>query len=172
MDFNIDLSGPFRGMKYSTHGVVSNKAIYKMNTRETYNLFMCLFCFLTTLKWCAWLKPSLWTCLTTFLYVHDIAGRHRHSNGNKTQQDRVTHNMRRPQCVTCLRGIEVILRLYIFDCPEGRFKYVCELVNLGALKASLLNKHHIVQCMGKLCCMEFQRVHLQLTCTQTSKRNM
>ena len=40
----------------------------------------------------------------------------------------------------------------------GHFKNVYELINLGALKSSLLNKQHIFQCMGKIFCVEFQRV--------------
>ena len=36
-----------------------------------------------------------------------------------------------------------------------------ELVNLGAHKSSLLNKLHIFQCMGKIFCVEFQRVPLK-----------
>ena len=39
---------------------------------------------------------------------------------------------------------------------EGHFKNAYELVNLGALKFSLLNKLHIFQCMGQIFCVEFQ----------------
>ena len=40
---------------------------------------------------------------------------------------------------------------------RGAFQNTYELVNLGALKFSLINKLHIFQCMIKIFCMEFQR---------------
>ena len=43
----------------------------------------------------------------------------------------------------------------------GHFKKAYELVNLRALKSSLLNKLHIFQCMCKIFCVEFQRVPLK-----------
>ena len=43
----------------------------------------------------------------------------------------------------------------------GRFKNTYELLNLRALKISMLHKNHIFQCMGKIFCVEFQRVPLK-----------
>ena len=43
----------------------------------------------------------------------------------------------------------------------GRFKNTYELLNLRALKISMLYKNHIFQCMGKIFCVEFQRVPLK-----------
>ena len=43
----------------------------------------------------------------------------------------------------------------------GRFKNAYELLNLRALGISLLYKNHIFQCMGKIFCVEFQRVPLK-----------
>ena len=43
----------------------------------------------------------------------------------------------------------------------GRFKNTYELLNLRALKMSMLYKNHIFQCMGKIFCVEFQRVPLK-----------
>ena len=43
----------------------------------------------------------------------------------------------------------------------GRFKKTYELLNLRALKISPVNKIHIFQCMGKIFCVEFQRVPLK-----------
>ena len=43
----------------------------------------------------------------------------------------------------------------------GRFKNAYELLNLRALKISMLYKSHIFQCMGKIFCVEFQRVPLK-----------
>ena len=45
--------------------------------------------------------------------------------------------------------------------PGGRFKNAYELLNLRALKISMLYKSHIFQCMGKIFCVEFQRVPLK-----------
>ena len=45
--------------------------------------------------------------------------------------------------------------------PGGRFKNAYELLNLRALKMSMLHKNHIFQCMGKIFCVEFQRVPLK-----------
>ena len=50
---------------------------------------------------------------------------------------------------------------YCFWCPGGRFKNAYELLNLRALKISMLYKSHIFQCMGKIFCVEFQRVPLK-----------
>ena len=46
-------------------------------------------------------------------------------------------------------------------CSGGRFKNAYELLNLRALKMSKLHKNHIFQCMGKIFCVEFQRVPLK-----------
>ena len=46
--------------------------------------------------------------------------------------------------------------------PGGRFKNAIELLNLRALKISMLNKSHIFQCMGKIFCVEFQRVPFEI----------
>ena len=43
----------------------------------------------------------------------------------------------------------------------GRFKNTYELLNLRALKISMLYKNHIFQCMDKIFCVEFQRVPLK-----------
>ena len=45
----------------------------------------------------------------------------------------------------------------------GAFQKQFELVNLGALKSSLVNKLHIFQCMGKIVWVDFQRVPLNST---------
>ena len=47
------------------------------------------------------------------------------------------------------------------DKTGGRFKNTYELLNLRALKISKLHKNHIFQCMGKIFCVEFQRVPLK-----------
>ena len=53
-----------------------------------------------------------------------------------------------------------IVTCYIHH-PGGRFKNTYELLNLRALKISKLHKNHIFQCMGKIFCVEFQRVPLK-----------
>ena len=45
--------------------------------------------------------------------------------------------------------------------PGGRFKNTYELLNLRALKILMLYKDGIVQCMGKIFCVEFQRAPLK-----------
>ena len=45
--------------------------------------------------------------------------------------------------------------------PVGHFKNAYELLNLRALKISMLCKNHIFECLGKIFCVEFQRVHLK-----------
>ena len=47
------------------------------------------------------------------------------------------------------------------DVLGGRFKNAFELLNLRALKISMSYKNHIFQCMGKIFCVEFQRVPLK-----------
>ena len=46
-------------------------------------------------------------------------------------------------------------------CPGGRFKNTYELLSLRALKISMLYKNRTFQCMGKIFCVEFQRVPLK-----------
>ena len=48
-----------------------------------------------------------------------------------------------------------------FPAPGARFKNPNVLLNLRALKISMLYKSHIFQCMGKIFCVEFQRVPLK-----------
>ena len=45
--------------------------------------------------------------------------------------------------------------------PGGRFKNSYELLNLRALKISMLYKNHVFQCMSMIFCAEFQRVPLK-----------
>ena len=45
--------------------------------------------------------------------------------------------------------------------PGGHFKNTYELLHLRALKFSPANGIHIFQCMGKIFCVEFQRVPLK-----------
>ena len=44
-----------------------------------------------------------------------------------------------------------------------RFKNAYELLNLRAIKISMLYKNHIFQCMGKIFCAEFQRVPFEIS---------
>ena len=44
---------------------------------------------------------------------------------------------------------------------RGHLKNACELLNLRALKISMLYKNHTFQCMGKIFCVEFQMVPLK-----------
>ena len=46
-------------------------------------------------------------------------------------------------------------------CWRGPFKNAYELLNLRALKISMLYKKHIFQCLGNIFCVEFQRVPLK-----------
>ena len=47
-------------------------------------------------------------------------------------------------------------------CIGGHFKNAYKLLNLRALKFSLVNKIHIFQFMGKIFCVEFQRNYLHI----------
>ena len=44
---------------------------------------------------------------------------------------------------------------------QGCFKNIFELLNLRANKISILYKDQIIPCMGKIVCVEFQRLHLK-----------
>ena len=48
---------------------------------------------------------------------------------------------------------------YTVSC--GRFKTTYEILNITALKCSLVNKIYIFPCMGKISCVEFQRYALK-----------
>ena len=49
----------------------------------------------------------------------------------------------------------------IYKGSEGHFKNTYELFNLRGLINSMLYKNHIFQCMGKIFCVEFQRIPLK-----------
>ena len=51
---------------------------------------------------------------------------------------------------------------YIRICVLGGFQKANELLNIRALNFSQLNKMHIFQCLGKIFCVEFQRVPLKI----------
>ena len=53
------------------------------------------------------------------------------------------------------------LERHCHEAPGGRFKNAYELLNLRALKISMLYKNRIFQCMSKIFCVEFQRVPLK-----------
>ena len=56
----------------------------------------------------------------------------------------------------------IIYGIYEIDFNSGgRFKNTYELLNLRVHKISKLHKNHIFQCMGKIFCVEFQRVPLK-----------
>ena len=57
--------------------------------------------------------------------------------------------------------LEVKSRQHIWRSGE-RFKNTYALLNLGALEISTLYKNCIFQCMGKICCVEFQRFPLKV----------
>ena len=66
--------------------------------------------------------------------------------------------------------LKICYRVYVlyekFACSivtgtGGRFKNTFELLNIRALKFSVVNKIHIFQCMGKIFCVEFQRYPLK-----------
>ena len=51
--------------------------------------------------------------------------------------------------------------LLIHMWPGNRFKNIYELVNMGVLKFSFVNKLYTFQCIGKIFCVEFERVPLK-----------
>ena len=62
----------------------------------------------------------------------------------------------------CKELRNAVLLGYRYDgAPGGRFKNAYELLNLRALKIPMLYKNRIFQCMGKIFCVEFQRVPLK-----------
>ena len=61
--------------------------------------------------------------------------------------------------IAALQGL--MYQLTEANISGGRFKNTYELLNLRALKFSYVNEIHIVQCMGKIFCVEFQRYPLK-----------
>ena len=59
------------------------------------------------------------------------------------------------------RMVSYVCYMYDHVGPGGRFKNTYELLNLRPLKISKLQKNHIFHCMGKIFCVEFQRIPLQ-----------
>ena len=64
-------------------------------------------------------------------------------------------------CLTALVPEAMMSQFTDYAPPGGRFKNPFELLNIRALKFSVVNKIHIFQCMGKIFCVEFQRVPLK-----------
>ena len=60
-----------------------------------------------------------------------------------------------------IMGIPILVRRHLYNESGRPFKNAYELVNVGALKSSLLNKLHIFQYMGKIFYVEFQRYPLK-----------
>ena len=56
-----------------------------------------------------------------------------------------------------LSGLECVKKTWDPVRSGGRFKNAYELLNLRALKISMLYKNHIFQCIGKIFCVEFQK---------------
>ena len=75
------------------------------------------------------------------------------SRGFDSSQDRTIRRL-----IGYWNGDQNISRVHNGMPSEGRFKKTYELLNLRDLKFSRVNKIHIFQCMGKLFCVEFQRV--------------
>ena len=70
--------------------------------------------------------------------------------------------MRILQLSTCIHvSMTTRIKLSTLLITGGRFKNTYELLNLRGLKISKLHKNHIFQCMGKIFCVEFQRVPLK-----------
>ena len=63
--------------------------------------------------------------------------------------------------ITGPKGNTLVTRGFPHKRPGERFKNVYEFLNLRALKISMLYKDHTFQCMGKIFCVEFQRVPLK-----------
>ena len=59
--------------------------------------------------------------------------------------------------IVCMEKLIAVMMLG----QGGISKTAYELLNLRALKISILYKNHIFQCMGKIFCVEFQRVPLK-----------
>ena len=55
-----------------------------------------------------------------------------------------------------INNLAVVMSLLV-NSSEGRFKNTYELLNLRALKFPPVNKICILQYIGKICCVEFQR---------------
>ena len=65
-------------------------------------------------------------------------------------------------CTWCMSCGSRLLHLTEESSNSGaHFKNTYELLNLRALKFSPVNKFHIFQCMGKIFCVELQRIHLK-----------
>ena len=72
----------------------------------------------------------------------------------------VTRSMVCKTHIPCLWGMRFCQLCFASSKSGGCLKNAYELINLNALKSSLLNKLHIFQCMCKIFCGEFQRVVL------------
>ena len=57
---------------------------------------------------------------------------------------------------------ESVLGFFRFLFSGEHFKNTYELLNLRALKFSPVNKIHIFQCIGKVFCVEFQKVPFEI----------
>ena len=73
----------------------------------------------------------------------------------------LTHTLNDMICMHYRTFLDLRAPTRFCNVPGGRFKNTYELLNLRALKISKLHKNHIFQSMGKIFCVEFQRVPLK-----------
>ena len=99
------------------------------------------------------------------IYITTIYTNEWFSGIQASWHSRIHHNLM--WLVTSYIANHLVLKLgelgQYHDCrwSGGRFKNAYELLNLRALRISMLYKSHIFQCMGKIFCVEFQRVPLK-----------
>ena len=65
------------------------------------------------------------------------------------------------KCIFLTKNVWISIKISLKFVPGDPINNVYELLNLWALKFSLLNKLHIFQCLGKIFCVEFQRYPLK-----------
>ena len=102
------------------------------------------------------LKMQIYNSINEHSHVFFVLGIHVMAISNNSihacRDDTIKWN-HLPRCCYFVLGIHTV--------SGGRFKNAYELLNLRALKIPMLYKNRIFQCMGKIFCVEFQRVPLK-----------
>ena len=126
------------------------------------------------MHWQSWTKPSVWVVIHEIksLWVDSIWRCSCTSLGIPIIMIRWSHNhlifvleISVPRKMVSLLSMSLLCSTYImviswslYNSLGGGVKNTYELLNLRALKILILYKNHIFQCMGRIFCVEFQRV--------------
>ena len=132
-----------RSKKFSTVIFLSGETWFFMTNLNFIHYSRCKICFMNNLNFIHYIILDVKYVITCNEKMFDF----------EAPCGIVTVNTSPQLCAGCPMGLAMA--------RGGRFKNTFELLNLRALKLSIVDKIIIFQCMGKIFCVEFQRYPLK-----------